>query len=125
MTPGATAARGPAGNLPADVTSFVGRRHEVGGVRRLLSTARLVTLTGPGGVGKTRLAYRVSGELRRAYPDGVWLAELAELTDPELLTVTIAEALGIPEESGRQDSAALTRFFADRHALLVLDNCEQ
>ncbi|GAA0799098.1 ATP-binding protein [Spirilliplanes yamanashiensis] len=125
MSPATTAARGPAGNLPAEVTSFVGRRHEVGGVRRLLSTARLVTLTGPGGVGKTRLAYRVSAELRRAYTDGVWLAELAELTDPALLEVTVAEALGLPEESARAGSGALTRFFADRQALLVLDNCEQ
>ena len=124
MSPAATAARGPAGNLPAEVTSFVGRRHEVTGVRRLLSTARLVTLTGPGGVGKTRLAYRVSGELRRAYPDGVWLAELAELTDPDLLAVTIAEAVGIPEDADR-GAGSLARFFADRQALLVLDNCEQ
>jgi non-specific serine/threonine protein kinase len=125
MSPAATAARGPTGNLPAEVTSFVGRRYEVGGVRRLLSTARLVTLTGPGGVGKTRLAYRVSGELRRAYRDGVWLTELAELRDPALLAVTVAEALGLPEESAREDTGSLNRFFADRQALLVLDNCEQ
>src|SRR4051794_19666210 len=116
MSPAATAARGPAGNLPAELTSFVGRRHEVAVVRRLLATARLVTLAGPGGVGKTRLAYRVSGELRRAYTGGVWLAELAELTDPALLEVTVAESIGLAEEFAREDQGTLARFFADRQA---------
>ncbi len=121
----ATPARGSVGNLPAEVTSFVGRRHEVAGVRRLLAGARLVTLTGPGGVGKTRLAYRVATELRRAYADGVWVVELAELTDPALLTLAVAEALGIPEETAREGAGSIADFFADRQALLVLDNCEQ
>jgi predicted ATPase/DNA-binding NarL/FixJ family response regulator len=121
----ATTARGSLGNLPAEVTSFIGRRHEVSGVRRLLSTSRLVTLTGTGGVGKTRLAQRVSLEMRRAFPDGVWLVELAELRDPDLLAVTVAEVLGVREESVSADAPGLATFLADKQALLVLDNCEQ
>ena len=116
--------RGSSGNLPAEVTSFVGRRHEVAGVRRMLATNRLVTLTGAGGVGKTRLAQRVGGEARRAFPDGVWFVELAELRDPGLVAVTVGEALGIREEAVGGDSAGLTAFLADRQALLILDNCE-
>ncbi|MDQ1652673.1 MAG: hypothetical protein QOI35_1873, partial [Cryptosporangiaceae bacterium] len=121
----ATTARGPLGNLPAEVTSFIGRRHELAEARRLLSSARLVTLTGPGGVGKTRLAQRVSAEARRAFPDGVWLVELAELRDPDLLTVTVAETLGIREESIRWGPGSLATFLAGKQILLVLDNCEQ
>ncbi|MDQ1659224.1 MAG: hypothetical protein QOD41_4307, partial [Cryptosporangiaceae bacterium] len=121
----ATTARGPLGNLPAEVTSFIGRRHELAEARRLLSSARLVTLTGPGGVGKTRLAQRVSAEARRAFPDGVWLVELAELRDPDLLTVTVAETLGIREESVRWGPGSLATFLAGKQILLVLDNCEQ
>ncbi|MFI5491467.1 ATP-binding protein [Actinoplanes sp. NPDC051859] len=112
------------GNLPAEVTSFVGRRHELTGLRRMLSTSRLVTLTGAGGVGKTRLAQHAGLELRRAFRDGVWLTELAELRDPDLLAVTVAEALGIREEAVRPDAPGLSAFLADRHALLILDNCE-
>ncbi len=89
----ATTARGLLGNLPAEVTSFVGRRQEVTGIRRMLSAGRLVTLTGAGGVGKTRLAQRVGAEMRRAFPDGVWFVELAELRDPDLVAVTVGEAL--------------------------------
>ncbi len=120
----ATPERGSSGNLPAEVTSFVGRRHEVAGVRRMLAANRLVTLTGAGGVGKTRLAQRVGGEARRAFPDGVWFVELAELRDPGLVAVTVGEALGIREEAVGGDSAGLTAFLADRQALLILDNCE-
>jgi predicted ATPase/DNA-binding NarL/FixJ family response regulator len=92
-------------------------------VKRLLSGARLVTLTGVGGVGKTRLAYRVAAELWRAFRDGVWLVELAELENPELLTHTVAEALRI-ERSGRSAIDALTDHVRDMTALIVLDNCE-
>ncbi|MEV6595709.1 LuxR C-terminal-related transcriptional regulator [Actinoplanes sp. NPDC051346] len=120
----ATSTPGSLGNLPAEVTSFVGRRHELTGVRRMLSTSRLVTLTGAGGVGKTRLAQHAGLELRRAFRDGVWLAELAELRDPDLVTVTVAEALGVREESVRPDAPGLATFLADRQALLILDNCE-
>src|ERR1700710_2388832 len=95
----ATTPRGYHGGRPAEVTSFVGRRHEVTGVRRMLAASRLVTLTGAGGVGKTRLAQRVGAEMRRAFPDGVWFVELAELRDPDLVSVTVAAALGIREEA--------------------------
>jgi predicted ATPase/DNA-binding CsgD family transcriptional regulator len=120
----ATSSRGLLGNLPAEVTSFVGRRHDVAGVRRMLATSRLVTLTGAGGVGKTRLAQRVGLEVRRAFPDGVWLVELAELRDEDLVAVTVAEALGVREEAVRPDAPGLADFLADRRALLILDNCE-
>lgn len=120
----ATSARGSLGNLPAEVTSFVGRRHEMTGVRRMLSTSRLVTLTGAGGVGKTRLAQHVGFEMRRAFADGVWFAELAELRDRDLVAVTVSEALGVREESVSPDAPGLATFLADRQALLILDNCE-
>lgn len=110
--------------LPAEVTSFVGRRREVADVKRLLSGSRLVTLTGVGGVGKTRLAYRVAAELRRAFPDGVWPVDLAELENPELLTQTVSAALGIEDHSGRLPVEALTDHLRDMTALIVLDNCE-
>src|SRR3954470_19439946 len=119
-----TASRGSLGNLPAEVTSFVGRRHEMTGVRRMLSTSRLVTLTGAGGVGKTRLAQRVGREMRRAFTDGVWLVELAELRDPDLVAVTVAEALGVREESVSPDAPGLATFLAGKKALLILDNTE-
>lgn len=120
----ATTSRGSLGNLPAEVTSFVGRRHEMTDIRRMLSTSRLVTLTGAGGVGKTRLAQRVGLEVRRAFPDGVWLVELAELRDPDLVAVTVAEALGVREESVSPGAPSLAMFLAGRQALLILDNCE-
>ncbi len=112
------------GNLPADVTSFIGRRHELSEAKRLLSGARLLTLTGPGGVGKTRLALRVAGEVQRAFVDGIWLVELAELHDPALLTVTVAETLGLRDQSVRWAVPALAEYLAQRRILLVLDNCE-
>jgi predicted ATPase/DNA-binding CsgD family transcriptional regulator len=121
----ATTARGTHGSLPAELTSFVGRRHEVTGVRRLLATNRLVTLIGAGGVGKTRLAARVGAEMRRAFPDGVWFVELAELRDPDLVAVTVAEALGVREVAIRPDAPGLAEFLADQQILLILDNCEQ
>ena len=83
------------GNLPAEVTSFVGRRREVADAKRALSRSRLVTLTGVGGVGKTRVAERVARDRRRAYPHGVWLVELAQLADPALLTQTVLIELSV------------------------------
>lgn len=113
------------GRLPAEVTSFVGRRHEAAEVKRLLSVSRLVTLTGVGGVGKTRLALRVAEDARRAFPDGVWLVELAALADPGLLAQSIGEALELRDHSSRPAVEALVEHLRDKQALILLDNCEQ
>ncbi|GAB3567472.1 LuxR family transcriptional regulator [Amycolatopsis endophytica] len=112
-----------AGTLPNELTSFVGRRQELSDIRRLLSTARLVTLTGLGGVGKTRLAVRAAVGLKRAFPDGVRFAELAALDDPVLLPQTVATALGLRDEAV-EPADRLAQFLGDRQVLLVLDNCE-
>jgi predicted ATPase/DNA-binding CsgD family transcriptional regulator len=109
-------------NLPAELTSFIGRRRELREAKRLLSVARLLTLTGTGGVGKTRLALRVAAELRRAFADGVWLVELAELRDSRLLPSVVAAALGLRDTA--DPAAGLAEFLGDRQLLLVLDNCE-
>jgi predicted ATPase/DNA-binding NarL/FixJ family response regulator len=114
---------GRTGNLPADVTSFVGRRHEVAEVKRLLAASRLVSLVGVGGVGKTRLAVRAAAELHRAF-DEIRLVELADLEQPALLSQTVAAAVGLQDKSGRWTVAALSEFLAGRRTLLVLDNCE-
>lgn len=113
-----------AGNLPAELTGFVGRRREVAGIKRLLSASRLVTLTGVGGAGKTRLALRVAAELKRAFPDGVWLVELAALEDQALLTQTIASTLAVHDRTTRWPIPALAEYLSGKQVLLVLDNCE-
>ncbi|WP_043726624.1 LuxR C-terminal-related transcriptional regulator [Kutzneria sp. 744] len=114
-----------AGNLPGEVTSFVGRRRESAAAKRVLRRARLVTLTGMAGVGKTRLAVRVAAQLRDAFADGVWLVELAALTDDALLPQTLAEVLGIRDQHGQRSvMAVLTDYLADKQLLLVLDSCE-
>jgi predicted ATPase/DNA-binding CsgD family transcriptional regulator len=112
------------GNLPAEVTSFVGRRRELADAKRALSKSRLVTLTGVGGVGKTRVAERVARDRRRAYPHGVWLVELAELRDPALLTQTVLTELGVRGPSSGDGPETLIDSLNSRHLLLVLDNCE-
>ncbi|MEU6560318.1 ATP-binding protein [Nocardia nova] len=116
-------ARRVTGNLPAEVTSFVGRRDELATARRLLPTTRVLTLLGPGGVGKTRLSRQVGAAMARAFPDGVWLVELADVHDPDLVTLAVAEALNL-----RDDTTAplhrLTEFLAGKRLLLILDNCE-
>jgi predicted ATPase/DNA-binding CsgD family transcriptional regulator len=112
------------GNLPAELTSFVGRRGELAEVRRLLAGSRLVTLTGIGGIGKTRLALRAGAELRRAFRDGVWLVQLDELRDQALVAEAVAGALGLQDWSGHDAAAALADFLAERQLLLVLDNCD-
>jgi len=94
-------------NLPAPTTSFVGREREIAQVRQLLERSRLVTLTGAGGCGKTRLALRVAEDLVAEYPDGVWWAELAALADPTLVCPTVAAVLGVREQSGRPLEATL------------------
>src|SRR4051812_17434650 len=112
------------GNLPAELTSFVGRRSELADVRQALGNARLVTLIGAGGVGKTRLALRAAGAIRRAFRDGAWLVDLAPLRDEQLLGPTIAATLGLQSASARWAPAALGDQLASRSVLLVLDNCE-
>ncbi|WP_327584057.1 LuxR C-terminal-related transcriptional regulator [Nonomuraea sp. NBC_00507] len=110
--------------LPAELTSFIGRRHEVAMVKRLMADARMVTLTGPGGVGKTRLALRVAADLRRAFPDGVWLVELGELSYPALLPQTVVAALNIQDHSARPPIQVLTDRLREQRALVLLDSCE-
>lgn len=111
-------------NLPFDLTRFIGRRREIAEVKRLLSVSRLVTLTGVGGAGKTRLSVHVAGGVQRAFPDGVWFVELAGLQDEALLTQTIASTLGIHDRTARWPVPALAEYLRDKQLLLVLDNCE-
>ncbi|WP_083267757.1 ATP-binding protein [Lentzea guizhouensis] len=102
----------------------MGRKQDVAEVRRLLADSRLVTLTGVGGVGKTRLALRAAGELRRAFRDGVWFVELGGVTDPELVVHTVLESLGVHDDTVRQHRTVLVEHLRDRQLLMVLDNCE-
>jgi predicted ATPase/class 3 adenylate cyclase/DNA-binding NarL/FixJ family response regulator len=111
-------------NLPSQFTSFVGRGLQLTEVRKLLSESRLVTLTGAGGVGKTRIAVQVANQLGDEYSDGVWYVDLAPITDPDLVPVTAARALGLPDQPGRSTMDTLLRFVRDRQMLVVLDNCE-
>ncbi|HEX3781282.1 MAG TPA: LuxR C-terminal-related transcriptional regulator [Pseudonocardiaceae bacterium] len=116
--------RRPAGNLPADLTTFVGRRAELTEVRQLAAGARLVTLTGFGGVGKTRLAIRTASELHRAFPGGVWLVELAALDNSVLLPDTVAKTVGLHGQNPASTLDAVIEHFSRQSAMLVLDNCE-
>ena len=113
-----------AGNLPAELTSLVGRRNELAEVRRLVAESRLVTLTGVGGVGKTGLALRAAAGLTRAFPDGVWLVRLDQLREEALVAQAIASALGLHQRAGDSPAASLAEYLAGRQLLLVLDNCE-
>ena len=119
---GTAVAKGRA--LPAEFTRFVGRRRELAEVKRLLSGSRLVTLTGIGGVGKTRLALRAAADLSSAFRDGVHLVELADLRDPALLRHTVAGAMGLREQASDRQTSFLVEYLAPRQVLLVLDNCE-
>jgi non-specific serine/threonine protein kinase len=114
----------PPHNLPIRLTSFVGRERELAEVMRLLTTARLLTLTGTGGCGKSRLALRLATELLDTYPDGVWLVELAALNDSTLVPLTVARALEAPAPPGRTPVEALVAAIKPKRLLLVLDNCE-
>jgi predicted ATPase/DNA-binding SARP family transcriptional activator/tetratricopeptide (TPR) repeat protein len=114
----------PPHNLPVQVSSFIGRRKEVETLKQLLLRSRLLTLTGVGGGGKTRLALAVAAEVLEAYPEGVWLVELAALSDPALVPQTAARALGLREEPGRSLQQTLVEYLRPRKLLLVLDNCE-
>jgi predicted ATPase len=110
--------------LPADFPTSVGRREELVKAKRLLRDTRLITLTGVGGTGKTRLALRVAGDARRPYSGGVRLAGLAPLPDQMPVEYAVAEGLGVQDRSGRPRSEVLINFLRDRELLLVLDNCE-
>jgi predicted ATPase/class 3 adenylate cyclase/DNA-binding CsgD family transcriptional regulator len=110
--------------LPVQFTSFVGREADIAQVRDLVTKNRLVTLTGAGGVGKTRMAIQVAGQFSGDFSDGVWYVDLAPITDPDLVAITTARALGLPDQPGRSTMETLTRFVADRQMLVVLDNCE-
>ncbi|MDQ0931067.1 ATP-binding protein [Streptomyces turgidiscabies] len=110
--------------FPVPGTSFVGRRHELAQARRLLAATRLLTLTGPGGVGKTRLAERVAEGAVRGFPDGAWLVALAAVRDGTLVPHAVADALGIRDEAGGAPLDTVVAHLRERRLLLVLDNCE-
>jgi len=126
--------RAAGGNIPLELSSFIGRRRELSKVKRLIADSRLVTLTGAGGVGKTRLSLRVAADLRRAFPDGAWFVDLAELRDPDLLArefqdvdvlaYLVSVALGLGKQASGPPLRLLTAQLAGRQILLVLDNCE-
>ena len=111
-------------NLPQQVTSFIGREKEIEAVKSLLARTRLLTLTGSGGCGKTRLGLQVAAEVLENYPQGVWFVELAPLADPALVPQSVAQVLDISEEAGKPLLQTLVAALKERKILLVLDNCE-
>src|SRR4051794_2457677 len=111
------------GSLPTEMTSFVGRRRELGETRRVLAGGRVLALTGGGGWGKTRLALRMAAEVRRGFPQGVWFVELASLRDPMLLPHTVANTLELRQVSA-DPATDLAAYLEDQQLLVVLDNCE-
>ncbi|HEX9095348.1 MAG TPA: LuxR C-terminal-related transcriptional regulator [Candidatus Dormibacteraeota bacterium] len=112
------------GNLPAEATSFIGRRRELAEVRTKLSTARLITLVGPGGVGKTRLAIRIAAQLARGFRDGAWWVELADVRDPALVSNAALAALDLRDQAFTEPLALLLSYLKDKQLLLLMDNCE-
>ena len=111
-------------HLPSQLTSFIGRDAEMAEVRAILAESRLVTLTGAGGVGKTRLALQVATLTAGDFSDGTWWADLAPVTDPDLVPATVARALGLPDQPGRSPQHSLLQHIGNRNVLVVLDNCE-
>ena len=114
----------PEGRLRGELTEFVGRRAELARVREALEGARLVTLTGPGGIGKTRLALQAAAAAVRAFRDGAWLVELTGLRDPGLLVPEVVRSLGLSDKSGQWAMAPLADYLRDRQLLLVMNGCE-
>ena len=110
--------------LPVQLTTFVGREAQISEVRKLMAGNRLVTLTGAGGAGKTRLAVEIAARVAPEFRDGVWYVDLAPITYPAVVRVTVARALGLPDQPGRSTMDTLLRFVADRQLLILLDNCE-
>ena len=111
-------------NLPIQLTSFIGREQDIAEVKRLMASTRLLTLTGTGGTGKTRLAVQVAAEELEEFADGVWSIELAPITDPALVPQTAASTLGVREHPGQPILATLVDYLRPKHLLLILDNCE-
>ncbi|MDX1436509.1 MAG: adenylate/guanylate cyclase domain-containing protein, partial [Anaerolineales bacterium] len=111
-------------NLPAQLTRFIGRVRELSDAKRSLAASRLLTLTGPGGTGKTRLAIQLAADLLDDFPNGVWLVELAPLTDPALIQRSVGSALGIREQPDRPLADVLVDYLRNKSTLLILDNCE-
>ena len=124
FSPSTNSANKPITNLPAALTTFIGREKEQSDVIRLLDQHRLVTLTGPGGVGKTRLSIKVGEQALSNYPDGVWLVELAPILDPLLVPRITALAVGLRDEPQRPVMDMLSDYLVDKQMLLILDNCE-
>src|SRR6202008_4988937 len=120
----ATRASKPRHNLPYQLTSFVGREQEIAQLEELVTANRLVTLTGAGGAGKTRLALEVAAQAVESFPDGAWLVELASLSDPGLVLQTLARALGVTEQPGTRLIDTITGHLASKRLLVVLDNAE-
>ncbi|MDQ3863613.1 MAG: AAA family ATPase, partial [Actinomycetota bacterium] len=114
----------PLNNLPMELSSFVGREKERAEVKRMLENNRLLTLTGSGGCGKTRLALAIASELVKGYEDGVWMVDLAPLADPALVPQEVASTLGVREQPGRILTEILSDYLRSKKVLLVLDNCE-
>jgi predicted ATPase/DNA-binding CsgD family transcriptional regulator len=114
----------PRGHLPAELSSFVGRRVQIQDIKTSLAVSRIVTLVGPGGVGKTRLALRTAADLERGVADGAWLVELGGLTDARLVPKAVMTSLGLRDESGLWPLSRLIDNLTDKRLLLVLDNCE-
>jgi predicted ATPase/class 3 adenylate cyclase len=111
-------------NLPEQVTSFIGREREIADIKSLLGKTRLLTVTGSGGCGKTRLTLQVAAELLEENEDGAWLVELGPITDPDLVPRTVANALQVREERGRPILQSVVEFLKNRQLLLLIDNCE-
>ncbi|MEP7061099.1 MAG: adenylate/guanylate cyclase domain-containing protein [Betaproteobacteria bacterium] len=115
---------GTPNNLPLQLTSFVGRERELGEVIARIPQCRLLMLTGPGGIGKTRLSLQAGADVMDAFPDGVYFVELAPVSDARMVPQAVASVLGVKEEAGHPVVEALTKYVNDRKLLLILDNCE-
>ena len=112
------------GNLPAEASSFIGRRRELAELRKKLAGARLVCLAGPGGVGKTRLAVRGATDLARGFAGGAWMVELAQVQDPALVGNAVMAALDLRDQTATEPLPLLRSYLQDKELLLVVDNCE-